>query len=444
MKKLSLIAAAAVMACMTSASAADYEVTPLAGWVWAEGNLLLMDEATVGGEIQFNNVSEWISPEIAVLVSPDATYKRHGGDVTISRFFINGVHDYDALGIAIPFMKAGVGYEVLSEHLHDNEDSVLVNTGMGFKFPMTDWLALKLEATYMLKYNDERWDSNLATLAGLTFSFGGSEEAAVAAAPLDTDADGVADTEDQCADTPAGTAVDAKGCPLDADGDGVADMNDNCADTPAGAAVDAHGCMPDADADGVADVDDQCAETPAGVEVDASGCPVDSDGDGIADVQDKCADTAEGISVDASGCPLDSDGDGVADYLDTCPKTLPGFKVDASGCPQVMTLQLAFESASSNIADASKPQVAAFAAFLKENPGYKVEITGYTDSSGSKALNERLSKARAESLKSLLADNGVDAKRLTAVGKGEMDPVADNATPEGRAKNRRIEVKLLQ
>ncbi len=91
----------------------------------------------------------------------------------------------------------------------------------------------------------------------------------------------------------------------------------------------------DADNDGVADADDQCPDTPAGTAVDAQGCPVttaptDADGDGVADGADQCANTPAGVAVDAQGCPLDTDGDGVADYLDACPSVAG---TGADGCP---------------------------------------------------------------------------------------------------------------
>src|SRR6266536_1090821 len=116
---------------------------------------------------------------------------------------------------------------------------------------------------------------------------------------------GVTDKKDACPDTPAGAAVDSKGCPIDSDRDGVYDGIDKCPGTPVGAHVDATGCTTDGDADGVPYGVDQCPDTPAGVAVDPAGCPLDSDKDGVPDGIDKCPNTPAGATVDASGCPLD-------------------------------------------------------------------------------------------------------------------------------------------
>jgi OOP family OmpA-OmpF porin len=76
---------------------------------------------------------------------------------------------------------------------------------------------------------------------------------------------------------------------------------------------------------------------------------------------------------------------------------------------------------------------------LVANPSLNVEIAGYTDNTGSFEVNYNLSRARAETVRSWLVRRGIPASRLTAVGMGPSDPVAPNTTPEGRARNRRIE-----
>ncbi|MDA3945128.1 MAG: OmpA family protein [Helicobacteraceae bacterium] len=199
----------------------------------------------------------------------------------------------------------------------------------------------------------------------------------------------------------------------------------------------------DSDGDGVFDKRDACPETPKGVRVDLKGCPLDTDGDGVYDYKDQCPGTSKGIEVNNDGCPLDSDGDGVYDYKDQCPGTPKSFKVDLNGCPLSKKLMLTFESRSYNINDASYAEVEEFATFLKENPQYKAEIVGHTDSVGKKEYNMTLSQGRANSAKKALIKEGVAASRLKSRGRGELEPIANNRTPEGRQANRRIEVKLF-
>ncbi|HGF3724609.1 TPA: OmpA family protein, partial [Vibrio parahaemolyticus] len=79
---------------------------------------------------------------------------------------------------------------------------------------------------------------------------------------------------------------------------------------------------------------------------------------------------------------------------------------------------------------------------LTSYPEDKVQILGYTDNSGSEAYNQRLSEQRAKAVAAYLTEKGIDASRLTVVGKGEANPVASNDTQQGRVQNRRVEVRF--
>ncbi len=90
-----------------------------------------------------------------------------------------------------------------------------------------------------------------------------------------------------------------------------------------------------------------------------------------------------------------------------------------------------------------RPTFSAIAESLVANEEIKVQVGGHTDSSGSAALNKRLSAARAESVRQYLISKGVAADRLTAVGFGPSKPIASNKTAAGRAQNRRVELTRL-
>lgn len=210
---------------------------------------------------------------------------------------------------------------------------------------------------------------------------------------------------------------------------------------------------PDTDRDGVIDANDACANTPAGTRVDASGCaiPVDSDRDGVMDNADRCANTPAGTRVDANGCaiPVDTDGDGVMDNADACANTARGTPVDARGCARIfeegkanIVLEgVTFATGSAMLTDGAKVVLDKMAETLNGAPDLNVEVQGHTDNTGSAANNTRLSGLRAEAVRTYLVSKGVNAARLTAKGYGPTVPVADNATPAGRSQNRRVELK---
>jgi outer membrane protein OmpA-like peptidoglycan-associated protein len=287
--------------------------------------------------------------------------------------------------------------------------------------------------------------------------------------PADADTDKVWDGLDQCPDTPVGATVDPQGCPGDADADKVLNGLDRCPETPAGAAVDATGCPADQDGDKILDGRDKCPNTPAGVIVDGDGCPLDSDLDGVFDGPDKCPGTLPGTRVDPTGCPIasDTDGDGVDDRADRCPNTPRGSRVDALGCtilfeeqkvvapapgmpapvtparPTLILRGVNFQTGRSVLLPQSYVVLNDVAASLLANPEVRIEIAGYTDNTGGLPINMSLSQARAAAVRAYLASRGVRPDRMVARGFGPQNPIAPNATPQGRAQNRRVELHKL-
>jgi outer membrane protein OmpA-like peptidoglycan-associated protein len=259
----------------------------------------------------------------------------------------------------------------------------------------------------------------------------------------DTDGDKIIDPKDQCP-TIAGELY-MNGCP-DRDHDSITDLEDLCPDNY-GSRVN-KGC-PDTDSDGLFDFIDECPLVAGPIE--NKGCPwPDSDSDGILDKEDGCPQLAG--PKENGGCPYkDSDNDGLLDKDDDCPNT-PGPKSN-KGCPviekEVIEVlktafdNLEFEVAKDIILAGSFNSLDELAGVLMKKPSWKLEITGHTDNAGDDASNLILSKKRAEAVKTYLSSKGIDIGRFVIQYYGETKPIADNSTAEGRAKNRRVEMKVV-
>jgi len=143
----------------------------------------------------------------------------------------------------------------------------------------------------------------------------------------------------------------------------------------------------------------------------------------------------------------DSDGDGVPDNIDQCPNTPHGVAVDKVGCPLKSSIVLegvTFETNSAVLTGDSRPVLNDVADGLSKHPRLKVELQGYTDSTGSDKYNLTLSDKRANSVREYLISQNVKPEQLSARGYGKANPVASNATPAGRSKNRRVVMKVLE
>jgi OmpA-OmpF porin, OOP family len=144
--------------------------------------------------------------------------------------------------------------------------------------------------------------------------------------------------------------------------------------------------------------------------------------------------------------PADSDQDGVTDDRDRCPGTPRGVAVDANGCPQKGSITLegvTFDYDSARLTPDSAIALDDIAAGLKKYPRLKVELQGHTDSKGPDAYNLSLSQKRADAVRDYLLKDDVPSTQMTAKGYGEGQPIADNKTDEGRSKNRRVVMFVL-
>jgi len=245
----------------------------------------------------------------------------------------------------------------------------------------------------------------------------------------------------------------------DRDGDGIGDDVDECVDRPEDkdSFADQDGCPdPDNDNDGLADLVDSCtdqAEDKDGFG-DSDGCPdEDNDQDKFADRVDQCPDTAEDLDGrnDDDGCPdCDDDGDGVPECpeaRDKCPN-VAGKAPD--GCSPYQNIVVTdqrielkqavyFLAGRAVIRSVSFAMLGEVAQALRDNPTIRLRIEGHTDSQGKESYNLRLSRTRASAVLQHLIRSGIEPSRLESEGYGEMKPIADNRTAEGRGQNRRVE-----
>jgi outer membrane protein OmpA-like peptidoglycan-associated protein len=157
----------------------------------------------------------------------------------------------------------------------------------------------------------------------------------------------------------------------------------------------------------------------------------------------------KGAAVVAAAAVIDTDRDGVGDPTDKCPGTPQGSAVNAYGClaneKANVELEILFATGSAQIPPASQVAVQDLGRFMKDHPETKVEVQGHTDNSGNNTRNKKLSQDRANAVKTYLVEKmNIPASRVSAYGYGEEKPVADNTTPEGRNKNRRVMAVISQ
>ncbi len=234
----------------------------------------------------------------------------------------------------------------------------------------------------------------------------------------------------------------------DTDKDGVRDGRDKCPAEPGPA--DNAGCpYPDKDGDGVNDRADKCPTQPG--PASNAGCPdTDSDGDGVVDREDLCPQVAGDKA--AGGCP-DRDHDTVTDAEDVCPD-VAGEPAN-HGCPKYLRVTVTedklelsqkvfFAWDGDTVLEKSYPLLDEVAQALKDHPTLSVRIEGHTDNAGRADHNMRLSMRRARAVRDYLVAHGIAGDRLEAVGFGSEQPLATNATFEGRERNRRVEFVITK
>ena len=330
---------------------------------------------------------------------------------------------YILLGVGYLAVDAETGSEFLGNTGRDNRPTASYGIGLKWRMGQSKY-SIRTEYRSRIAFGDPKpLDDRIASI-GVQYDFG-ARKADPGIPPtnnyIDTDGDGVLDMWDECDNTPPGVEVTSRGCEL---------KN-----------IDS-----DDDEDGIFDGVDECPNTPMGAPVDQRGCSLDSDMDGVTTDEDRCPATRAGVEVNIYGCDNDDDEDGVPNHRDRCPDTRTGARIDVSGCEikQIISLPgVSFETGVDILVPGTEYILQRAADTLKLHPDLHIEVAGHSDDVGNAAANAGLSERRAKTVWHYLIQYGVAEDRLTFKGYGESQPITDNSTEDGKATNRRVELRLI-
>ncbi len=434
----------------TSATSTDYTRLPFYG-----GSVFVKDFPTAGNLFSLNT-QNWKSP-VSVGVSGHygfglsnhfdfvtslggtvSQYKVSKGDLPYRQFYYESVENPYGEQKLLLDASAIFNYKILSDKSNFTPYVSLGFTasifnlyyffpslpiGGGVQYKINDKLFLHAQ-TLLLKSLKTEAKENFVYSLGLSYTFGRPKQkkqlpvvtvdTTKVVKVVDFDGDGIPDNQDKCPTVPG--IMRYLGCPIpDTDKDNITDDQDSCLTVPGLARY--HGCpIPDTDKDGINDEDDSCVTVPGLMKY--KGCPIpDSDKDGVNDEEDKCPNEA-GV-VASKGCP-----DLIENKLKDIAKSIN------------------FAPGSNTISPKLFKSLDEVVAIMKKYPAFKLEIEGHTDNVGSPIANQRMSQKRVDALKRYFIGKGVDITRLYAVGYGLERPLASNKTAQGRAQNRRVELKV--
>ena len=226
MKKI-LLSSVVCASMMFAASDYKYEITPMVGGVYTEGNLDLDRNYANGGlAIGFNQFDSIIDQvELGFLRSTEDVDYTNGTDTGVTRVFTNLVKEYALTSDFSLYSLIGAGVEFFDDENFDNENGLFGNYGAGIKYKIADQFALKFDVRHLIEVDNG--DNNLLYNLGFAMPFGEVAKPApvveapapvievpapVIETPKDSDNDGVLDTLDKCPNTMVGASVDNTGC----------------------------------------------------------------------------------------------------------------------------------------------------------------------------------------------------------------------------------------
>ena len=343
--------------------------------------------------------------------------------------------------------------QALSGLREEESASLTLPIGVGLTWTLSERIDFFAEYMKTLTFTDamDEWVSedndnyNMVNF-GLTFYLGDREEpvqpeAPIPPAPKDTDGDGLLDTDET-------SIYNTDPNNRDTDGDGLIDGEEvnryktdpTLRDTDYdrlidGEEVNSHKTDPlvkDTDQDGCSDGDEV-------LDMNTNPLAVDTDGDELNDCDERNV-------YRTNPLVKDTDGDGAMDGKEvrdgTDPLTADVLQIEQSG--ELVLEGVNFETNSAVITEDSNDILRKALNTLRTNPDLRVEIQGHTDDVGRNAANQRLSERRANSVRDWMIQNGIDGGRMTARGYGEDSPLVPNDSDENRAKNRRIQFRVIQ